>query len=80
MLKINASEFKARCLRLLDDVARTGEGITVLKRGKPIAQVVPVVESKHRYPQESLRGTVEILGDIVSPCLSPEDWEAEGRR
>ena len=75
---INASEFKAKCLGILDDVARTGEGLTILKRGKPIAQVQPVSPVNGEYPQSTLFGTVEVCGDIVEPILPPEAWQAEG--
>ncbi len=70
---MNASDFKARCLALLDEIAERGEEITILKRGRPVARLVPVLPET--YPQLSLRGTVDILGDIVN---SPqEEWEAE---
>lgn len=44
MTEIKASEFKARCLALIDEVADTGEPLTVTKRGKPIARVVALQE------------------------------------
>ncbi len=75
---INASDFKARCLALLDEVAATGEGLTILKRGRPVARLVPVAADGTRLPQEELIGTVEILGDVVSPVLPAEAWEAVG--
>ena len=74
---INASKFKAKCLAILDEVARTGVGITILKRGKPVAQLLPAVPREEGYPQETLLGTVEIVGDILEPVLPPETWEAE---
>jgi prevent-host-death family protein len=40
--RIQASEFKARCLALLDDVARHRTEIIVTKHGKPVAKLVPV--------------------------------------
>ena len=40
-MRINASEFKARCLSLLDQVAETGEELIVLKRGRVVARVLP---------------------------------------
>jgi prevent-host-death family protein len=64
---------------LLDEVERTGEPITVLKRGRPVAQIVPVVPRGDRPPQETLYGSVEILGDVIEPVLPPEAWEAERR-
>jgi len=80
MKNLNATDFKAGCLALLDEVARTGEVITITKRGKPVAQVVPIRHSSRRYPQNGLRGTVQTLGDIVSPALEPRAWEAERPR
>lgn len=68
MTTINASEFKARCLALLDQVAETGESLVVLKRGKPVARVVPAV-SEAEHPQDTLAGSVDVLGDIVGPVL-----------
>jgi len=76
MKTINASEFKAKCLAILDRVSETGEPLTILKHGKPVAQLVPPA-TEHRYPQDALRGSVEIRGDIVAPTTDPDDWEAE---
>ena len=73
----SASVFKAKCLAILDEVARTGEPVTITKRGKPVAQVIRTVKGKARYPQDDLVGTVEILGDIIEPPLPPDAWEAE---
>ncbi len=69
MREIRASEFKAKCMAILDEVERTGEEVVILKRGRPIARLVqvPPALGKEEYPQRSLRGTVEILGDIVEP-------------
>ena len=78
MREIRASEFKAKCLAILDEVERTGEPVTILKRGRPVARLVPPALGQIRYPQHALFGTVEILGDIVEPVLPAEDWEAEG--
>ena len=75
MRKINASEFKAKCLALLDEVAETGEHITILKRGRPVAELVPPVSVGQGLPQESIMGTIEILGDIVAPALPADAWE-----
>ncbi len=79
MRTISATEFKAKCLHLLDDVASSGEGIIVTKRGRPVATVFPAVEpgEGNLYPQQALKGTVEILGDIINPPLPPDAWDAE---
>jgi len=79
MRSIKASEFKAKCLAILDEVSRTGEPILVLKRGRPVAQLLPPPTSEARYPQLTLKGTFEIVGDIVEPAVPAEDWEAEGK-
>ncbi len=76
MKTINASEFKAKCLAILDEVGQTGETVTILKRGKPVAQLVPPVP-RETYPQDTLAGTGRIIGDVIEPPLPPEAWDAE---
>lgn len=75
MQSIQASKFKAKCLALMDEVARTGETIVVTKNGKPVAELRP----HHRPRAKSLigrdKGKIKILGDIISP-IGVEDWEA----
>ncbi|HYC22883.1 MAG TPA: type II toxin-antitoxin system prevent-host-death family antitoxin [Candidatus Bathyarchaeia archaeon] len=78
MKSINAARFKATCLAILDDVARTGERVLVLKRGRPIAEIVPAASRGGHYPQDALAGTVEILDDDLSPVL-PADFEVTSR-
>ena len=68
---IPAGQFKARCLALLDRVARTGEEVIVTKRGRPVAKVVPIRPAS----QPSLVGSVKTRGDIVGPIL--DDWELD---
>ena len=60
-----AGTFKAQCLAVLDRVAETGEPVVVTKRGRPVAEVVPV---RTRRPP-SLRGSARTHGDIVGPIL-----------
>ncbi len=76
MQTLNASDFKARCLAILDRVRDTGEPVLILKRGKPVAQLVPARGDSARYPQDDLRGTVKVLGDVVAPVLPEDAWEA----
>lgn len=66
---IGAGQFKARCLQLLDSVARTGQPLVVTKRGKPVARLVPLAPEL----RTSLLGSVVAQGDLVSPLA--EDWE-----
>ncbi len=77
MKTINATEFKAKCLAIMDEVERTGEPVTILKRGKPVAQLLPPVSRETLYPQYALRGTLKILGDIIEPPLPANAWDAE---
>jgi prevent-host-death family protein len=77
MRTINVTEFKAKCLALVEEVGRTGEVLTILKHGRPVARVVPPTAAAEGYPQDALRGTVKILGDIVGPTGPTELWEAE---
>lgn len=79
-MEINASDFKARCLALLDEVFETGEEITILKRGKPVARVVAAPRENGSYPQDGLSGSVRILGDVLSPVVDPSDWDANRGR
>jgi len=80
MKELSVSSFKARCLAVLDEVARTGVGVTVSKRGRPLARVLPPVPTEGGYPQARLAGTVEILGDVMSPALPAEAWDAEASK
>jgi prevent-host-death family protein len=74
-VEIPAGEFKAKCLQLMDKVARSREPIVITKRGKPVARLVPVDDPQPRVPLFGyMAGTAEIRGDIVdTPHL---DWSA----
>lgn len=73
MKKIGAGKFKAQCLALLDEVARGHETIVVTKRGKPVAQVIPITEAGEGL-KDQLKGSILQERDIVSPILVT--WEA----
>lgn len=68
---VSASEFKARCLALLDEVAATGKRLVVTKRGKPVAQLVPL----DAETPASLAGSLLAAEDLVAP--TGEVWAAE---
>ncbi len=74
-MEIPAGEFKAKCLQLMDRVARSRESIVITKRGKPVAKLVPPDELEPRAPLFGyMAGTAEIRGDIVNmPHLA---WSA----
>ncbi len=72
MRTIPAGRFKAQCLRLLDEVAETGETIVVTKRGKPVAKLQPIEEPP------SLEGSIVYLVDDDELFFSTgETWDAE---
>ena len=71
---VKASEFKAKCLQLMDEVSASGETLTVTKNGKPVVEVRPVVR-KRRSLLGLHKGLGETRGDIVGPVLE-DDWEA----
>jgi prevent-host-death family protein len=72
MNSLPVSKFKATCLAVLEEVRTKKKRVLITKRGKPIAEVVPVGRSQKRIP---LKDTVTFLGDIVSP-VAEDDWEA----
>jgi prevent-host-death family protein len=62
---VTATEFKAKCLSLLDDIAQNGGTITVTKRGKPVATVGPAVTRKRRSSRGMLKGIVHIPDELL---------------
>ena len=75
--EIPISEFKAKCLSLVDQVNKTKTPLIITKRGTPVAEVVPVSpEIDRKKWLGSMMGTAKILGDIVSPVIDLDDFEA----
>jgi prevent-host-death family protein len=69
---MNASDFKAKCLRVLDELEPAG--VLIMKRGKPVARVVPVSDKNALQLVGSLKGKVKINGDILSTGTK---WNAQ---
>ena len=77
MEEMAISKFKATCLATLERVRRTGRPLRVTRFGKPVADVVPPSpERPQRHWLGSLRGTLEIQGDILAPSSELVTWEA----
>ncbi len=76
METINASDFKTRCLALLDRIQKTGERIVILKRSRPVAELSPPHPPRAEYAQMELKGTVTVLGDTGGPAIPVERWES----
>jgi prevent-host-death family protein len=73
-MNIPAAVFKAECLKLMDEVARTGRPVVITKHGRPVAQLAPVPAA----PRSSfgyMKDTVSIKGDVVGP--TGEQWSAD---
>jgi prevent-host-death family protein len=71
--QISASQFKARCLALMDDVASSGEPLVITKNGKPVVELHPHNRQSGRSPFGLHPGT-RLLGDVISPLDEP--WDA----
>lgn len=70
---INATDFKARCLQLLDEVQRDGVELVISKRGRVVARVVPERPPK---PWLALKGKGSFNGDPFRPVISDIEIEA----
>lgn len=71
---IPATKAKAHLLELLDNVDRKREPVTITKRGRPVARLVPIDDDPPRGIFGCMKGTFRITGDIVGP--EPDIWEA----
>ena len=71
---IKASEFKAKCLKLMDEVAESGEEIVITKHGRPVSRLAPYKEEPTSWFGRD-RDIIEIHGDIDEPL--DVEWEAE---
>jgi prevent-host-death family protein len=75
MKAIPAGQFKARCLRIMDEVRSTREPVLITKKGRPVAKLVPA----DGQPEDifgCLKDEIKIVGDIESPVTPLEDWDA----
>ena len=71
---IKASEFKAKCLKLMDEVAESGQEIIITKNGRPVSRLAPYRKRPRTFFGAD-KGKIKILGDIVSPL--DVEWDAE---
>lgn len=81
MRQVAIGEFKQTCLRLIENVRRTGQPLLVTKRGEPVALVGPAPrELRRRSWRGAMRGTARILGDVVAPAVEPDEWDVLRKR
>jgi prevent-host-death family protein len=77
MQEVAISEFKAKCLSLLEEVSKTRTPLRVTRHGKAIADVIPTSsETEERDWIGSMSDTIEIVEDIVSPVIDVDTIEA----
>lgn len=78
--EIAVSKFKINCLSVVERVRKTRKPVCLTRYGKPVAEVRPLSAPAPKYPKRRLgdmAGTVEYLGDIISPSTDPDDWGTE---
>lgn len=75
MKRVPAGQFKARCLKIMDDVHSTREPVVITKRGRPVVTLVPAEDPSGDFLGK-LSGTMKIVGDITQPVEDPEAWDA----
>jgi prevent-host-death family protein len=69
---ISATEFKAKCLRILDELE--SPGIVITKRGQPVAKLTPLSVLDNSKLIGSMKGKVIVKGDIFS---TGRKWNAQ---
>ena len=74
MRTMSAADFKARCLKVMDEVRATRETVVITKKGRPVAKLVAAEEPSGEL-FGCLAGTVEIIGDIESPVEAVDAWK-----
>jgi prevent-host-death family protein len=79
MKQVTATEFKAKCLGLIDEVNASGDPVTITRRGKPVATLAPVKRSEWKTTRGILAGKLEVTDDIVNVNFADE-WEVVRER
>jgi prevent-host-death family protein len=75
MKTMPAGQFKARCLKVMDEVQSTREPVVITKKGRPVAKLIPATEAADDFLGK-LAGSMKIVGDITQPIEDPEAWDA----
>lgn len=70
---VSATEFKAKCLAILDEIEERGLPVTITRRGRPVAVLGPAKKKAWKSPANSWAGRAEIVGDIVNG--DPDLWD-----
>ena len=75
MKKIPAGEFKARCLKIMEDVRTYRTPVVITKKGRPVAKLVPSDEEAVDV-FGCMIGTAEIVGDVEAPVVAWRAWKS----
>ena len=75
MTEVPISEFKAKCLALLEQVRRTRQPILITRHGNPVAEVIPPTAIVDRAAWIGSMKDSKIIGDIISPANDEDEWE-----
>jgi prevent-host-death family protein len=75
MAKVGATEFKARCLELMDRVAERRDSYVITKRGRPVAKLVPADPPADRSVFGCMAAEMEIVGAVDEPAWSDQQWQ-----
>jgi prevent-host-death family protein len=75
MMEVDISEFRAKCAAWLDQLQKTKKPIRITRSGRPVAEIIPVSSVAPADWMGSMKDSMKILGDIVSPASEPDEWE-----
>lgn len=73
MKSVSATEFKSRCLALIDEVHRTRHPLRITRHGKPVAEIVPPSAAAGR-DSNPLKGSILFQDDLIAPI--GVDWDS----
>lgn len=76
MKTVAATEFKAHCLALLEEVRQTRQSLVVTRHGRPVAEISPYV-AREKANENPLKGSILHQGDLVSPLAV--QWGVSGK-
>ncbi|HKV63591.1 MAG TPA: type II toxin-antitoxin system Phd/YefM family antitoxin [Candidatus Acidoferrum sp.] len=75
MEEVSISQFKAKCLALLEQVNKTKKPLRITRHGKPVAEVIPPTAVFDRASWIGSMKDSKIIGDIISPANDEDEWE-----
>ena len=75
MKSIPISEFKAKCLGLIEQVDKTRQPLRITRHGRVVAELIPAGPDRKRKFLGGMVGTAKIVGDIVSPVIDLDEFE-----